>query len=213
MAVVDWLKEALIGTGIAALAFLSIFGPQIIRLHKTEIETVAPAYVGSGFIANRPSISVSAGQAFTLKLPEIEPMSAETVKAFSEITVPDHIAEISKKVGEMYHISPELLQAIAWRESRFQTDAVNASGTCFGLMQISKKWHGSRLAKGEDILDPEANIRIAAEYLAELFERYKEPALVLMIYNGDSRAFKEGYISRYATDVMGLAEELEKIGE
>lgn len=207
----DWIKESLIGIGIALMAAAAIFGPQFIRLHQEE-KTAEPAYIGTEITVKKPSIK-KIRQAAGTEIAEIEPIMVEQVKAYSGITVPDHIAEISKKAGEMYHISPELLQAIAWKESRFEENAVNQAGTCFGIMQISKKWHSRRLAKGEDILDPEANIRIAAEYLAELFERYKEPALVLMIYNGDSRAFKEGYISRYATDVMGLAEELEKIGE
>lgn len=202
----DCLKETLTAIMIIFISLVALFGGQVIRLHQAPSEPAAPAGISQS--VDKPIEGIT-------RTVVLEPVTVDNVQAAAEpgITVPEYIVEITERVGQAYSISPELLQAIAWRESRFQTDAVNASGTCFGLMQISKKWHSRRLAKGEDILDPEANIRIAAEYLAELFERYKEPALVLMIYNGDSRAFKEGYISRYATDVMGLAEELEKIGE
>ena len=40
-----------------------------------------------------------------------------------------------------------------------------------GLMQINVKWHGRRVARPEDLLDPETNIRTAARILNEEFRR------------------------------------------
>lgn len=52
-----------------------------------------------------------------------------------ECIVPDHILEMSNEIGKEYNICPELLQSIAFQESRFQTDAQN--GNCTGLMQVN----------------------------------------------------------------------------
>ena len=52
-----------------------------------------------------------------------------------ECIVPDHILEMSNEIGKEYNICPELLQSIAFQESRFQADAQN--GNCTGLMQVN----------------------------------------------------------------------------
>ena len=60
-----------------------------------------------------------------------------------ECVVPDHILEISNEIGKEYNICPELLQSIAFQESRFQADAQN--GGCTGLMQVNPAWHEDRM--------------------------------------------------------------------
>lgn len=196
----EWIKEGLIGTMIVAMFTLSILGGQIIRLSREEKNAYRVP-------ENRREVSGRINR----ETSSLEKKDTELVQAVEEnvLEVPEYIIQITEKVGQAYDISPEFLQAIAWRESRFNSDAVNKAGTCFGLMQVSTKWHGHRLEKGEDIMDPEVNIRVAAEYLAELFERYTDPDIVLMMYNGDRNALKDGYRSGYAEDVMELAERLE----
>ena len=51
-----------------------------------------------------------------------------------ECIVPDHILEMSNEIGKEYNICPELLQSIAFQESRFQADAQNDG--CTGLICI-----------------------------------------------------------------------------
>lgn len=197
----EWIKECLIGIMIVAMFTLSLLGGQIIRLSKEEKK----AY-------RVPENSQVISGKIDREISSLEKTDMEVLQAAEEnvLEVPEYIIQITEKVGRSYNISPEFLQAMAWRESRFDPDAVNKAGTCFGLMQVSTKWHGHRLGNGEDIMDPGTNIRVAAEYLQELFERYKDPAIVLMIYNGDSHWKKEGYISSYATDILELASVLEK---
>ena len=213
----DLGKETLIGAGMAVLMMAALLGPQIIRLNQKvgEERVVVSAIAGPELI--RGDISCGVGQASGVIPIEVERVNVEPVQASGqvsgaemEISVPEYIVQITEKMGQAYSISPEFLQAIAWRESRFQPDAVNAAGSCFGLMQVSEKWHSHRLAPGEDILDPETNTRMAAEYLQELFEQYQDPEIVLMVYNGDNRALEAGYISSYARDILEMAQKLEQ---
>ena len=199
------------------MVLAALFGGNLLRGWFLQKEVKAAALVTAGItsaeVMDKTSVGVEIGQAACLEPVELMAVSMDNVQAAAEepgIAVPEYIVKLTEEIGQAYAISPELLQAIAWRESRFDPEAVNAARTCFGLMQVSAKWHSHRLTDGEDIMDPVVNIRLAAEYLVELFERYEDPALVLMIYNGDSRAFEEGYISGYAREVMELAEELEK---
>nr|DAJ92453.1 MAG TPA: hypothetical protein [Caudoviricetes sp.] len=115
--------------------------------------------------------------------------------------------------GEMYDICPELLMAMIEAESSGNPNAEN--GDCKGLMQISERWHTGRMAEigADDIWSETDNIHIGANYLHELFNRYEDVALVLMVYNGESDAAEKaenGYISDYARKILDRSAELER---
>lgn len=137
----------------------------------------------------------------------VMPLQAEAMEALE-------VQELSEAAGDAYGICPEFLQAIAWQESRWQPDA--SAGGCEGLMQVAACWHGDRMARlgVTDLYDPEGNMLVAADYLSELFGRWEDPAMVLMVYNGDSSAQHywetgEG-ISDYAVEVLEMSEKLER---
>ncbi len=124
------------------------------------------------------------------------------------------VVRIAEEAGQEYGICPEFLQAVAWYESGWQADA--STGSCEGLMQVSPYWHSGRMARlgVQDLHDPEGNMLVAADYLAELFGEWEDPAVVLMVYNGDSgaqhyRETGEG-LSGYARKVLELSEQLER---
>ncbi len=122
------------------------------------------------------------------------------------------VEEISARVGEEFGICPELLQALAWKESRYQEEA--EAGGCSGLMQVAGRWHQERMGRlgVTDLYDPEGNMKVAADYLAELFARYEDPGMVLMVYNGDSQAAeyqKTGELSEYAEAVLEKSYQME----
>ena len=118
-----------------------------------------------------------------------------------------------ERVCEPVNICPELVQAIIERESRWNPEAVN--GDCIGLMQISEQWHKDRMrALGiTNLKDPFDNIAVGVDYLRELFERYEDPGMVLMVYNGDSRAKNlqaTGNLSESADWILTRSAELER---
>ena len=140
----------------------------------------------------------------------------KSVMANEEIE-PTHIsveAQVScYEYGEMYDICPELLMAMIEAESSGNPKAEN--GDCKGLMQISERWHTGRMEEigADDIWSETDNIHIGANYLHELFNRYEDVALVLMVYNGESDAAEKaenGYISDYARKILDRSAELER---
>lgn len=118
--------------------------------------------------------------------------------------------EACVKYGEEYGICPELLMAIIERESAGQADAEN--GGCKGLMQISDRWHKDRMERLEvtDIYDVDGNIHVGADYLAELFEKYEDVGIVLMVYHGERNAANKEKLSSYAEGILDRSAELER---
>lgn len=125
----------------------------------------------------------------------------------------EELEEYIEAICEPRNICPELIEATIERESRWDPKAVN--GDCIGLMQISERWHGDRMERlgATDLFDPYDNILVGVDYMAELFERYEDPGMVLMVYNGDSRAKDlqaTGNLSEYAEWILTRSAELER---
>ena len=119
---------------------------------------------------------------------EIE--EAERYLSENRVDVPADIEELCIQYGRQYGIAAELLEAVAWKESRFKAEVVNASGTCHGLCQIHRGSHRKRMERLNvtDLYDPKENLLVAADYLSELFAQYEDPATVLEYFNGDGAA-------------------------
>jgi soluble lytic murein transglycosylase-like protein len=134
--------------------------------------------------------------------------SAMAAESISE--PPDWLVEMSEEIGQEYGVCPELLQAIAFRESTYNPLADN--GSCIGLMQISKQWHQDRMDRlgVTDLHDARGNMLVAADYLSELFEKYGDIATVLMVYHGEKNATTKTTVSSYASSIMEMSEELER---
>lgn len=130
-----------------------------------------------------------------------------------EIEVPQEVIEISEELGMQYGICPELIQAICWKESRFQADA--ESDGCIGIMQVSERWHGDRMERlgVADLTDMRGNMLVAVDYLAELTDGGEDIAKVLMQYHGEldvEESLSRGEVSRYASNILEISAELER---
>ena len=133
---------------------------------------------------------------------------AETMETW----ISDDAYSYCYEIGNQYNICPELLMAVIEKESSGKSNATN--GGCVGLMQVSARWHQERMLRlgATDLYCERDNILVAADYLSELFQKYKEPSLVLDIYNGNSKAmwnYENGVISDYAGYILNRASELE----
>lgn len=134
-----------------------------------------------------------------------------------EVTgIPQDIYETANIIGAELNICPELLLAIAERESTFRPDAVN--GSCKGLMQVSVNLHKDRFEKmgwsSTEWSNGYKNMYVAADYLAELFEEYEDVGIVLGVYHGESEAVArgmKGQLSPYVNEILTRSEELERI--
>lgn len=138
--------------------------------------------------------------------------SPMTVHAESKYLSEEEVMEMAEEVGEIYGISPYLLTAIAYQESRYKVFAKN--GSCKGMYQVSEKWHKDRMERLEvtDLYDPYGNMLVAADLLSELNEECEDMAFTLDSYHGDSKAqeyYKNGKTSSYVRKIMDKATELE----
>ena len=119
---------------------------------------------------------------------------------------------IVEKCAE-YNIDFAFTMAVMFRESSFRPNVISSDGSDYGLMQINKINH-ERLSEELGItnfLDPEQNVTAGLYMLQKLFEKYEDPALVLMAYNlgetGAKRLWDKGiYMSGYAEAVLRQAE-------
>lgn len=132
--------------------------------------------------------------------------------------IPKEIRIYCELVGSEFNICPELLEAMAYNESRFIPEVTN--GKHYGLMQINVKVHADRIAKygwtADDMLDAYKNLIIAGDYLAELYELYGDDnPIVLDAYNGNWKAiarYKEyGFLSPYAEKILTRSADYERL--
>lgn len=124
--------------------------------------------------------------------------------------IPDDIKQYCEEIGAETNICPEILEAIAYHESRFIPTVKNKN--YWGLCQVNVKIHKDRIeALGytpEDMLTAYPNIKVAADYLADLYETYgDENPIVLSLYSGAGwdavEKYKEyGQMTDYVEDIL-----------
>jgi len=96
------------------------------------------------------------------------------------------LAELARK----YDISPSLLEAVVWQESRWKPDAVSPAGAR-GLAQLMP---GTGRQLGVDWRDPVANLEGGARYLRQQLDRFGgDVEKALAAYNaGPARVARAG---------------------
>lgn len=115
-----------------------------------------------------------------------------------------------------YNIDFPFVMALMNHESGFQADVISSTND-FGLMQINKinhEWLTETLGV-TDYLDPYENTRSGMFILRKLFEKYEDPAKVLMAYNlgetGAARLWKEDiFETAYSKKILETAAEFEQ---
>lgn len=122
----------------------------------------------------------------------------------NHIKVPEEIREICEAESERTDILAEALEAMAWVESRFTADITSKDGQCVGIIQINPQVHKARMKrlKVDDLYDAESNIKVGADYLSELCEKY-DFETALNAYNGNTKS------NSYGKEVIKIAKMLE----
>jgi soluble lytic murein transglycosylase len=108
---------------------------------------------------------------------------------YERIRYPLRYASYVRVHAREHGLSPALMAAVIYQESKFRPDAKSSSGA-IGLMQLTPSTaHGIAIRTGgnafrtHDLYDPELNIRYGAWYLHNLFVKYGSERLVLAAYN------------------------------
>ena len=115
----------------------------------------------------------------------------------------DHVETLARR----FDLSPALIEAVVWQESRWRADAVSPVGAR-GLAQLMP---GTARDLGVDPDDPLANLEGGARYLREQLDRFDgDLERALAAYNaGPGRVIRSGGIPRiretqvYVASIMG----------
>lgn len=142
--------------------------------------------------------------------------SLSTIPTYEETGIPEEIYQDAEIIGHQFNICPELLMALAERESRCLPEVEN--GSCKGLMQVNASCHKQRFIDAgwsqDEWTDPYKNMYVAADYLSDLFADYEDVGIVLGLYHGESNAIskgKSGRLSSYVTGILERSEQLERL--
>lgn len=132
----------------------------------------------------------------------------EVISYYSNIPLDKHLQDYIIKQAHANGIPPQIVMAMIYRESDYDTARIGDGGDSYGAMQIQPKWHTERMNKlgCTDLLDPYQNVTVGIDYLAELLDRYDgDMAKALVGYN---QGHYKGTITAYAKGVLAKAEEL-----
>ncbi|MEX0342527.1 MAG: lytic transglycosylase domain-containing protein, partial [Erythrobacter sp.] len=121
--------------------------------------------------------------------------------------VPDSYKAKVAELAARFDLSPTLIEALVWQESRWRADAVSPVGAR-GLAQLMP---GTARDLGVDPDDPFANLEGGARYLREQLDRFDgDLEMALAAYNaGPGRVIRAGGIphiretQHYVAAIMG----------
>lgn len=148
---------------------------------------------GSAWIAGGPS---RAEAQFTETVPTESVGSAQAGAApithISDSAGPDQWQSRVAQLAAKYDISPQLLEALVWQESRWRPGAVSSAGAR-GLAQLMP---GTAHQLGVNPHDPEANLEGGARYLRQQLDAFGgDLEKALAAYNaGPGRVIRAGGI-------------------
>lgn len=108
----------------------------------------------------------------------------------------DAVRQQLSTAADAYALDPKLIEAVAWRESRFRADARSPKGAV-GVMQLMP---GTARDLGVDPFDATQNIRGGALYLRRMLSEFGgDVRLALAAYNaGPAAVRKHGGVPPYA---------------
>ncbi|GAA0271916.1 hypothetical protein GCM10009127_10250 [Alteraurantiacibacter aestuarii] len=130
---------------------------------------------------------------------------ADTVR--NSGAIPERYSAVVANLSARYDLSPALIEAVVWQESRWRENAVSPAGAR-GLAQLMP---GTARDLGVNADDPVANLEGGARYLREQLDRFDgDLERALAAYNaGPGRVIRAGGIPRiretqaYVTSIMG----------
>lgn len=124
--------------------------------------------------------------------------------------------EIREYIMDQYQYHPYgipyILQALIYKESRFDEKAVSKDGKNIGLTQLNPHFHPC-----DDPKDYRLNINTCGLYIYSKMQEGYEPEFVLMCWNcGEEKAkklYEQGIITSYAKTILKNADILKEGGK
>ena len=129
--------------------------------------------------------------------------SVRQAKGGLPVAVPPQLAAIIEEAAAKYELDPKLLAAVAFKESRFKTDAVSSRGAQ-GIMQLMPRT--ARYVGVKDSFDARQNVFGGAKYLRMMFDTFNgDLEKSLAAYNAGPEAVKKKGVSATAEAVEYIA--------
>jgi soluble lytic murein transglycosylase-like protein len=179
-------KRVEILTALGVLALL----PAAAHADVLEVDSGGARWIAGG----NPPPSAAAGQPAPAA-PAV-PMAAMADPAVNAETIPAAYAAKVQELAARYDLSPALIEAVVWQESRWQAGARSPVGAR-GLAQLMP---GTAQHMGVNADDPMANLEGGARYLREQLDRFNgDLEKALAAYNaGPGRVSQAGGVPNIA---------------
>lgn len=135
------------------------------------------------------------GIATAIEFPVInEPQNLGEPKTVAELEVEDHIERTAKRYG----LDPHVIKALIEEESGWLSSAEGDDGNSVGLMQIQERWHKARMQRlgVTNLYDPQQNITVGCDILADLLGKYGNYKDALSVYNSGNTKDGKQYAER-----------------
>lgn len=193
------VTRAIVACGLAAAAVPA-------QADVLEIGADGAQWIAGGPVVPQP-VAVEAVSAFELEADFAVPDTAVADPVRHAAFVPQRYAPKVYELASRFDLSPALIEALVWQESRWRESAVSPVGAR-GLAQLMP---GTARYLGVNPDDPYANLEGGARYLREQLDRFDgDLERALAAYNaGPGRVERAGGIPRiretqlYVTAILG----------
>jgi len=154
-----------------------------------------------------PTIFISAvlalnGIATAIDHPELYNKIEPKVVSNIQIDVKGISNEMIDDIAVRSGVDPNIVKAIIVEESGGNPNAVGDNGESIGLMQIQPKHHKKRMEELGivSLFDPQENVIVGCNILAELYDKYGNYEDALSVYNSgnteDGKAYAERILNK-----------------
>lgn len=154
-----------------------------------------------------PTLFISAvlalnGIATAIDTPQVYQKTEYKVVSNIQIDVKGISNEMIDDIAVRSGVDPNIVKAIIVEESGGNPNAIGDGGESIGLMQIQPKHHQKRMEELGivSLFDPQENVIVGCNILAELYDKYGNYEDALSVYNSgntkDGKAYAERILNK-----------------
>lgn len=177
-----------------ALTAAALAAPAVANADVLQIESGGARWVAGGPVTPELPLAAAVDEATLEVLPDGTGFHPASITSVADAAGPEQFRARVAELAAKYDISPTLLEAVVWQESRWNAGAISPVGAR-GLAQLMP---GTARQMGVNPLDPMANLEGGARYLRMQLDAFGgDIERALAAYNaGPARVQKAGGIPR-----------------
>lgn len=138
------------------------------------------------------------GLATAIDTPQVYQQTEYKVVSNIQIDVKGISNEMIDDIATRSGVDPNIVKAIIKEESGGNPNAVGDGGESIGLMQIQPRWHRAKIEELGivSLFDPQENVIVGCNILAELYDKYGNYEDALSVYNSGNTEDGKAYAER-----------------